>query len=638
LNPETPDRPQDAATCAKLRLHRDARGSQQGDALPQGALLRAVRANLTYAFQPIVNIHTGGVYGYEALLRGLEGLGFSSAYELFSYALEQGLAGELDFALRELAIKRFARLTESVRYRLFFNIDPRLVAQERPSETLALLAAYGLPPEAICLELSEHADLTATPEVGKLIAAYRRHGFPLAIDDFGTGYAGLRLLYEHPPDLLKIDRFFVKGIADDHRKRLFVSNTVQLAHVMGIGVIAEGVETDREMLACKEGGCDLVQGYLVARPQLSVEVLLPSYEHIAAINLNNRRAVNGDRALIEACLVPIPPLRRDDSVKAIFEAFRLDKEHHVVPVLDAAQRPLGLIHEADIKEFIYSIYGRDLILNRAYARSLLDFVRPCPVVDIHDSAERLVQAYSANANPAGLIVTEDARYRGFISAMSLLQLIEQKNLAVARDQNPLTKLPGNNSIHEYVSKALEEPDGIWHLVYFDFDNFKAFNDHYGFRRGDRAIQMFAELLRKHLQGGGPWFVGHIGGDDFFAGICDAGSAAVTDQLGRLLDKFRSDAQSLYDPDDRQRGCIRACDRYGQERDMPLIRCSAAVLEVRPRYSYGGVEELGRLIAELKNQAKGAESGMVLRRIPLERSESAKGSRASAQHDAQAPIP
>ncbi|AGA89369.1 EAL domain-containing protein [Thioflavicoccus mobilis 8321] len=591
-------------------------GSRTSDPpLGQAALLAGVQATLRYAFQPIVNIHTGGVYGFEALLRGVDELGFDHVDALFVRAAQLGLSAALDRHLRALAIARFARLPNAARYRLFFNMDPRHLADDRPEETWTLLARHGLSAEVFCVELSERADLAATPEMAGLVGEYRRHRFQLAIDDFGTGYAGLRLLYEHPPDLLKIDRFFVAGIADDHRKRLFVANTVQLAHVMGISVIAEGVETERELLACKEVGCDLVQGYLIARPQLEMAALLPVYGRIAEINDRDRRQTPGDRALIEASLQRIAPLHESEGVKAIFEAFRLDKGHHVVPVLDGADRPLGLILESDIKEFIYSIYGRDLILNRAYARKLLDFVRSCPVVDIHDSAERLVEAYSANVNPAGLLVTLDARYVGFISAMSLLQLIEQKNLAVAREQNPLTKLAGNNPIYEYVSRALEADGRTRYLAYLDFDNFKAFNDHYGFRRGDRAILMFAELLRKRLLTGGPWFVGHIGGDDFFAGVSGQPCAEVVDQLTGLLDKFRFDVQSLYDSEDRERGYIRARDRYGQERDMPLIRCSAALLELRPGHDCGGVETLMRTIAEVKHQAKADAFGLVLSRMP-----------------------
>ena len=576
--------------------------------------LRRARESLVYALQPIVNIHTGGVFGYEALLRGVAELGFEDIPSFFAHAWGLGYSRALDQILREMAIERFAQLPQARRYRLFFNLDPHLIEQEQPEQTLALLERHGLDPDTICLELSERTELTATPGFARVISTYRGRRFQLAIDDFGSGYAGLRLLYEYPPDLLKIDRFFIRGIAEDHRKRLFVANTVQLAHWMGIQVIAEGVETEPELLACREVGCDLVQGYLIDYPQLELGALRHGYDQVAEIHQRNRREMPGDLGLIAQFLEHIPAIHVEDGIAHLFEAFRHDKSHHVLPVLDAADRPLGLIHEADIKDFIYSTYGRDLILNRAFARQVRDFVQPCPLVDIHDPIDRLLEAYSANLNPAGVILTRDGRYEGFISANSLLQLVEQKNLAVARDQNPLTKLPGNNPIHRYVSRALVRNGSTWHLAYLDFDNFKAFNDHYGFRRGDRAIQMFAEMLQDGLGPGG-WFIGHIGGDDFFVGNKDIRLTQVLNRLRHLLAKFRVDIQSLYDPKDRLRGYLSVTDRYGQPHQVPLMRCSAAVLEIRPGDDYGNGDELARTIAELKHDAKRSVSGLVLKRDP-----------------------
>lgn len=576
------------------------------------AFLKQVRERVGYALQPIVNIHTGVVYGYEALLRGVAQLGFPDVQTLFSYACGHRIAHSLDMTLRERAIGQFARLPNAGAFRLFLNMDPRImdVDVERPEKTLDLLQRFGLGPDVICFELSEIADLTTNPHLGRIISAYRAHRFQIAIDDFGTGYSGLKLLYEHPPELLKIDRFFIQRIADDYKKRLFVANTVQLAHVMGISVVAEGVETERELMTCKEVGCDLVQGFLIARPTLQVEELRHRYEDVAEINRRSRRAPPNDKALVQRCLEVIPPICIDDGIKSLFEAFRHTGHHHVLPAVDAVGRPVGVIHEADIKELIYSGYGRDLITNRAYGRSLRDFVRPCPVVDVESSPERLLEAYSSADSPAGLILVDDFRYLGFVSATSLIRLIDEKNLAAARDQNPLSKLPGNTIIHEYVSNALEDRRSTWHLVYLDFDNFKAFNDLYGFRRGDRAILMFAELLRKELSAQ-RWFVGHVGGDDFFVGIQDADPGEVMDQVACLLAQFRIDVQSLYEPDDRMRGWITAADRWGEVRNFPLMTCSAAILPVRPEDDYGCVEDLGRAIATMKKEAKASETGIVL---------------------------
>ncbi|NEV64582.1 GGDEF domain-containing protein [Thiorhodococcus minor] len=597
---------------SELATHDRSRTTPPAAACPAQAdetLLERARARLRYALQPIVNIHTGAVFGYEALLRGVHALDFPTVQSFMGAAWRAGIGTALDSMLREQAIATFIELPDAQRYRLFFNLDPHLIEHERPEQTLEILRRHGLGPESMCLELSEQADHTGNPAVERAIQAYRAQGFHFAIDDFGSGYAGLRLLYEHPPNILKIDRFFIRGMAEDQRKRLFVANTVQLAHLMGIGVIAEGVETDRELLACREVGCDLVQGYLVAHPQLDLDALRSSYAHVEEIHQRNRREAPDDWLLIEQYREFLPPLSAHDSVGRIFDAFRQHKGHHFVPVVDRADRPMGLIHEVDIKDFIYSAYGRDLMLNRAFAREILDFVRPCPTVDIFDSAERLLEAYSATPSAAGILLTQDGRYDGFISATALLQLVGERKLASARNENPLTKLPANKPVHRYVSEALGKAQGSSCLVYFDFDNFKAFNDHYGFRRGDRAIQMFAQLIRDQLCASG-WFVGHIGGDDFFAGAQDLDSGTAAAQIEQLLAKFASDVQSLYDPADRARGHLECEDRYGELRKMPLMRCSAALLVVRPGSRFRNGDELGRTIAALKHQAKASSAGLV----------------------------
>jgi len=572
------------------------------------------RDTLTYALQPIVNIHSGSVFGYEALLRGWDRLGFATVHALLDQARTLNLSAALDAMLGTLAVSRFAAFPNAPRYRLFFNLDPHLVDTDHGRCALEWLVPPGLRPDNLCLELSRRVDHSLHPELGAMIAGYRQHRLHVAIDDFGDGHSGLRRLYEYPPDHIKLDRVLVQGIDTDHRKRSIVANTVQLAHQLNVQVIAKGIETEGELLTCREIGCDLAQGHLIARPQRDPGALLPDYTLVAEIHQRNQRELPGDLGLIESFLESIPPIRVSEGIARLFEALRRDKQHHIVPVLDDAERPLGLVHESDIKDFIYSAYGRDLIVNRAFARQVCDFVQPCPLVDIHDPIDRLLEAYSAASDTAGILITRDGRYQGFISATSLLKLVEQKNLAVARDQNPLTKLPGNNPIHRYVSRAISERDHAWHLAYIDFDNFKAFNDYYGFRRGDRAIQLFADLLRAELEQHG-WFVGHVGGDDFFAGIQDAPLTRVLKRLEWLLEKFRVDVQSLYDPEDRRRGHLQARDRYGQLREMPLMRCSLALLEIRPGDDYSDGDELGRTIAQLKHAAKQSSSGLVLQREP-----------------------
>lgn len=100
----------------------------------------------------------------------------------------------------------------------------------------------------------------------------------------------------------------------------------------------------------------------------------------------------------------------------------------------------------------------------------------------------------------GIFITQSEKYRGFINLNSLLTLSYKRNIEIATNQNPLTKLPGNNQIEKFISNSFENANiNTTHIIYFDFNDFKPFNDNYGFRQGDRAILIFSELLQKDIQ-------------------------------------------------------------------------------------------------------------------------------------------
>ncbi|QFI65452.1 Sensory box/GGDEF family protein [Sinorhizobium alkalisoli] len=142
------------------------------------------------------------------------------------------------------------------------------------------LKRVNIAPSSLCFELSERFDNGKVPDFSAFVRQLRLAGFKLAIDDFGAGFNGLRMLCDQPVDYVKIDRHFITGIDRDSRKRHLVRHAVNMAHVLGTRVIAEGVETEVEFLVCRDLGCDLVQGYFVARPTTHLNELRPVYAHL----------------------------------------------------------------------------------------------------------------------------------------------------------------------------------------------------------------------------------------------------------------------------------------------------------------------------------------------------------------------
>lgn len=565
---------------------------------------QALPGELDIAFQPIINIHTGYCFGYEALVRGWAEAGFSSVHAMLDACALDGVLAEFDIGLCRKAIGTFARLPHRDRVKLFLNLDNRTIAQP---DLLARcledeLARQGVRPGTLVLEISERQALGLPEEVPALLANLKRPVWRLALDDFGTGYSGLQTLYFAQPDVVKIDRFFVAGAATDPRKKLFLAQIANMAHLLGITVAAEGVETEREYFVCKEIGCDLIQGYMV-QPPARPEQLCLYYPHIEALSRRDRRRRATDEGLIREQIELIDPIPVEAEMAEVFDRFRADKDAALFPVVDTNDAPLGVVREVNLKDYAYSLYGRDLLSNKRYGRGLRAFITPCAVADINAPAEAILQTFAAGGPSSdGILIVENMRYVGFLGPRALLKLINEKNLQAARDQNPLTRLPGNNRIHDFVTEALADTESAYVLVYFDFDNFKPFNDRYGFRLGDRAILLFAEILSKRLTGTAA-LVGHVGGDDFFAGFRDTDPDACLPLLREVMASFRNDVESFYDEEARKAGCITGVDRDGTSRRFPLLRASAAVLALPPGRAAHASEDLSLAIARLKKQAK-----------------------------------
>ena len=568
---------------------------------------------LDYAFQPIVNIHTGNAFGFEALLRGVEPAGFSSIDAVFDTAWQEGILHKVDLYLRKKAIIKFSRFKQDYHVKLFYNLDNRLFdsMDYAPGNTLELLDRYGYSLDDICFEISEKHPFCDHLNVSSILNGYRRQGYKIAVDDCGAGFSGLQMLYYAEPDYVKIDRFFIQNMESDPKKRLVVSTIVNMAHLMGSLVLAEGVETRDEFSLCKEIGCDMVQGYFVERPQMEPKVLKFRYRKIYDINRMEKR--NGsvrDRSLIAGEIHYVPPVRADSDIITILEKFRREPHNGFFPVVNRYDEPLGVVRETAFNKYIFAPFGRQLLENPTFGRSISRFISKTPTADVHSSVEKLIETYTQYNNNEGLLIVDDMKYIGILDTKALLKIINEKNLVLARNQNPLTKLPGNTMIHEYFSKSLADFSAGYHLIYFDFDNFKPFNDRYGFRNGDRLILMFAEMLKK-ANLSQDWFVGHVGGDDFFMGIKDRSGSEVAAEMAQLADRFRKNAESFYDRETQEKGFMVAKDRHGELRKMKLITVSVAILELPANTCrHCSLEKAANIIAMLKKKAKNSRSGLV----------------------------
>ena len=223
---------------------------------------QALNFPISMAFQPICDLQNRRVFAHEALVRGPQG-------EPAGSLLQQVDADNLyafDQACRVKAVEWGARL--NLPGLLSINFMPNAVYQAETCirATLEAAARFGFPLERIIFEVTEQEQVLDIEHLLQILYAYRKQGFKTAIDDFGSGYAGLNLLADFQPDLLKLDMELIRGIDQDSVRQVLVDGTLQMCRRLGVDVIAEGVETREELAVLKDMGIQLFQGYLLARP------------------------------------------------------------------------------------------------------------------------------------------------------------------------------------------------------------------------------------------------------------------------------------------------------------------------------------------------------------------------------------
>lgn len=555
---------------------------------------------LRVALQAIVNVHSGQCFGHEVLLRGWEGSGAASAMEALTLCHDSGRLVDLEIAIRAKVAEVASGVAAIAQTALFINLDARAAFR---LDLVMEAAQRALQPHFahVVTEVSALPDGAAP----SLYAAktMRRRGGLLAVDRFGATPDSLGLLTGCDPDFIKLDRSLIRGIDSDARKRVVLAQMIGMAHTLGVEVIAVGVENGRELTVCRELGLDLVQGNFINPPQEDPGRLFERYAHVDMLAREDRRQRQIDQKWVQQQMDMAPAILVDAPMSELFERFARCPDTAYAPVVDGAGRPLGIVRESDMKNYAYSSFGKDLIANKALARQVREFVIRCPIADIATPLDQMLAIYAAVEQTDGILLSEHMVYRGFLTARSLIRAMHEKTLARARDENPLSKLPGNVVINEYVADCVAGGQGGV-LAYLDFDNFKPFNDTYGFRQGDRAILLFAELSRKAADPQ-TWFLGHIGGDDFFIGIKTASRDEATLSIGDLIRRFSSDAESFYDQEARQRGCITAQDRDGHVKSFPLLSASAVLFVLPPGCVDVSVDDVSSAIAAKKKEAKSA---------------------------------
>ena len=236
-----------------------------------GHLLLAIQSGeIEVWYQPQVNYATGEVVGAEALCRWNHAkLGWLLPTEFVPALEETGLIFELDYYVWEQVCRDLRRWNaQGVRRSVAVNLSRCDISQGKdiPSHFSDLVKAYGLTPDQLRLEFTESAYVRDTALLVKTTAELRERGFQVEMDDFGSGFSSLNMLKEVQVDRIKLDLNFLGGAGDPEKGRVIMSNVIEMVRSLGMGLIAEGVETESQAEFLRSQGCDEMQGFFFHKP------------------------------------------------------------------------------------------------------------------------------------------------------------------------------------------------------------------------------------------------------------------------------------------------------------------------------------------------------------------------------------
>jgi len=582
------------------------------EAVPVRSAREAIARDVLSAhFQPIVDLRNGTIAAHESLIRGPRGNALGSPDALFATARSEGLTLELE---RHCLTKAFqAWSSQGLGSRLFVNLSAHtlviLTEQLGASGVVNSLRSADVPPAALVIEITEHDHIADLKALVSAVAVLRAEGIQLALDDFGHGHSNLLLWAELQPEIVKIDKYFIKGSHSDAVKVQMLKGLLRFAETFGTTMVAEGIETAEELKVVRDLGIQLGQGYFLGRPEaiaaqaVSVQARAVITSTEIAVLPESTRAAGADFR-VERLAKRVPPLDQDSTIDDVARLFGSDESLRALAVV-AGGKAIGLLNRQGFlnqyaKPFFRELYGR---------KPCLLFANTSPLMlDKHTGLDALTEVLTSPDQrylSEGFIVTEGGCYFGLGTGEQLVRVVTEVRMEAARHANPLTFLPGNIPITEHIARLLAScADFV--ACYADLNDFKPYNDHYGYWRGDEMIRLQARSIVSKCDPRRD-FIGHVGGDDF---VVLFQSEDWLDRCEQTIAFFNEQSIDLFDADAKSRGGIEGEDRHGVMRFFKFTTLSIGAVRVRAG-QFSKPEQVASAAAAAKHRAKASAMGLII---------------------------
>ncbi len=557
-------------------------------------------AQVKTVFQPIVSLRDGAIFGYEALTRGPEDTPMQYPDTLFGIASRCGRLWELERLCRTKALETAAEkgMGESLT-KLFLNVAPRVIHDEKFTQgfTKEHLNRYNIKSEDIIFEITEKYVADDMSGFKETIENYKGQNYQIAIDDAGAGYSGLNLISDIHPHYIKLDMNLVRDIDGDNFKKSLVKCLCDFCRTANIHLIAEGIETVEELYALIDIGVQYGQGYFLKRPDSNIgHVEQDALEQIKRHNAQKNhlyqsvsRVYIGNLSCDNDIALPETP------TQDIYDVFLAKPASAGITIVKEG-KPLGIVTQTRISTMMSGQYGYSLHARRPVSHVMdpkalvVDFSTPIDVVT------KLAMSRPSEHLYDYITVTRDGCYCGIVTIKNLLEKTMEIEVSNAIHLNPLSGLPGNAPIQLRLEQCVTCCNEFT-VLYFDIDNFKAYNDVYGFENGDRVLTFVTRILQRTMPKGA--FIGHIGGDDF---IMILFHYDYEDVCNRIIRDFDAGVTEYYGEADKARGYIEANNRKGEKEHFPIMTLSIAGVTNRAQ-SFADIFELAEIAGRIKKLCK-----------------------------------
>lgn len=552
-------------------------------------------------FQPIISLRDGSLIGHEALSRITDKSEKYNIEKLFKIAVKGNMTWALERLCRRKALTEiFKKHPKNYCHKLFLNVSPGIIydMKFRTGFTSEYIDKYSTQTDQIVFEITEREAVTDHKGFINLISHYKLQGYQIAIDDVGSGYSGLNLVCDIQPHYIKIDMNIVRNIHRNNIKSAVVKGLVELSNLTNIKLIAEGIETSEELESLINLGVHYGQGYLTGYPMN--EPHEASYEILSLIRELNfkKHTMNNNnitsyyiRNIANKGMTISPNVSVDDIMK------HFEKHQHLVGVcVEYEGRVLGIITKEKLMSRLSGRFGFSLNQHKEVT-SIMDnnFLEVDTLMPINTVSKMAMERDHERLYDF-IVILENGLYYGIVTIRDLLQKATEIDVTMARSANPLTGLPGNIIIEKEIAHCIQEKNQ-YTIIYIDLDNFKAYNDVYGFENGDLVIKEISAILQEKAKTDG--FVGHVGGDDF---VMIFKRPVEKSLLSEIESDFERRVLAYYSDDDKKRGFIIAHDRDGNTDRFPML--SVTIVSVSSdEKTYTSNYELSKDLAARKKSSK-----------------------------------